>query len=205
MDSVFLANIIKDCGIKMDRDLSSYVVVLENWIDEESCKQTIREMQNANWQQHTFYNAMDGSYNTRSGSKELDVAYGRGLSTQPYIMQRIWDAYKEYVTHLNFTWFDSWQGYSEVRFNMYKETRLMAEHCDHIHTLFDGERKGIPTLTFLGMLNDDYEGGELIMWGDEKIPMAKGSAVVFPSCFLYPHRVEPVTSGTRYSCVSWAW
>jgi hypothetical protein len=205
MDSVFLANIIKDCGIKMDRDLSSYVVVLENWIDEESCKQTIREMQNANWQQHTFYNAMDGSYNTRSGSKELDIAYGRGLSTQPYIMQRIWDAYKEYVTHLNFTWFDSWQGYSEVRFNMYKETRLMAEHCDHIHSLFDGERKGIPTLTFLGMLNDDYEGGELIMWGDEKIPMAKGSAVVFPSCFLYPHRVEPVTSGTRYSCVSWAW
>ena len=205
MDSVFLANIIKDCGIKMDRDLSSYVVVLENWIDEESCKQTIREMQNANWQQHTFYNAMDGSYNTRSGSKELDIAYGRGLSTQPYIMQRIWDAYKEYVTHLNFTWVDSWQGYSEVRFNMYKETRLMAEHCDHIHTLFDGERKGIPTLTFLGMLNDDYEGGELIMWGDEKIPMAKGSAVVFPSCFLYPHRVEPVTSGTRYSCVSWAW
>jgi len=205
MDSVFLANIIKDCGIKMDRDLSSYVVVLENWIDEESCKQTIREMQNANWQQHTFYNAMDGSYNTRSGSKELDIAYGRGLSTQPYIMQRIWDAYKEYVTHLNFTWFDSWQGYSEVRFNMYKETRLMAEHCDHIHTLFDGERKGIPTLTFLGMLNDDYGGGELIMWGDEKIPMAKGSAVVFPSCFLYPHRVEPVTSGTRYSCVSWAW
>jgi hypothetical protein len=205
MDSVFLANIIKDCGIKMDRDLSSYVVVLENWIDEESCKQTIREMQNANWQQHTFYNAMDGSYNTRSGSKELDIAYGRGLSTQPYIMQRIWDAYKEYVTHLNFTWFNSWQGYSEVRFNMYKETRLMAEHCDHIHSLFDGERKGIPTLTFLGMLNDDYEGGELIMWGDEKIPMAKGSAVVFPSCFLYPHRVEPVTSGTRYSCVSWAW
>ena len=189
----------------MDRDLSSYVVVLENWIDEESCKQTIREMQNANWQQHTFYNAMDGSYNTRSGSKELDIAYGRGLSTQPYIMQRIWDAYKEYVTHLNFTWFNSWQGYSEVRFNMYKETRLMAEHCDHIHSLFDGERKGIPTLTFLGMLNDDYEGGELIMWGDEKIPMAKGSAVVFPSCFLYPHRVEPVTSGTRYSCVSWAW
>lgn len=205
MDSVFLANIIKDCGIKMNRDLSSYVVVLENWIDEESCKQTIREMQNANWQQHTFYNAMDGSYNTRSGSKELDIAYGRGLSTQPYIMQRIWDAYKEYMTHLNFTWFDSWQGYSDVRFNMYKETRLMAEHCDHIHTLFDGERKGIPTLTFLGMLNDDYEGGELIMWGDEKLPMAKGSAVVFPSCFLYPHRVEPVTSGTRYSCVSWAW
>jgi predicted 2-oxoglutarate/Fe(II)-dependent dioxygenase YbiX len=191
--------------IKMDRDLSSYVVVLENWLDENICKQTIKELESAQWQQHTFYNAQDGSYNTRSGSRELDISNGYNVSTKSYIMQRIWDAYKEYITLLNFSWFDSWQGYSEVRFNMYKETRLMAEHCDHIHSMFDGERKGIPTMTFLGMLNDDYEGGELIMWGDEKIPMAKGSAVVFPSCFLYPHRVEPVTSGTRYSCVSWAW
>ena len=43
------------------------------------------------------------------------------------------------------------------------------------------------------------------MWGDEVIPMGKGSALVFPSCFLYPHRVDPVISGIRYSCVSWSW
>jgi predicted 2-oxoglutarate/Fe(II)-dependent dioxygenase YbiX len=205
MVSVCLANIIKDCGIKMDRDLSSYVLVLENWLDKENCKQTIREMKNANWQQHAFYDVHTGTNNTRSGSKELDVAWGKNLSTQPYIMQRIWEAYKEYLTHLNFPWFDSWKGYSEVRFNMYKETRVMAEHCDHIHSMFDGERKGIPTMTFLAGLNDEYTGGELVMWGDEVIPMGEGTAVIFPSCFLYPHRVEPVTSGTRYSCVSWAW
>ena len=40
---------------------------------------------------------------------------------------------------------------------------------------------------------------------DEVVPMAKGSVVVFPSCFLYPHRVDPITSGIRYSCVSWSW
>ena len=87
----------------MDRDLSSYVLVLENWIDQEACKQTIREMQSADWQQHTFYNAQDGSYNTRSGSRELDIAYGRGLSTQPYVMQRIWDAYRAYCDNLKFS------------------------------------------------------------------------------------------------------
>jgi predicted 2-oxoglutarate/Fe(II)-dependent dioxygenase YbiX len=189
----------------MDRDISSYVMVFEEWISSDVCKQTCEEIENAPWQQHTFYNPTDGSYNTRSGSRELDIAYGRGVSTQSHIMQRIHDAYSEYLTRLQLPWFNSWSGFSEVRFNRYEESRLMAEHCDHIHSMFDGERKGIPTMTFLASLNDEYTGGEFVMWGDEVIPMAKGSALVFPSCFLYPHRVDPVVTGIRYSCVSWSW
>ena len=189
----------------MDRDISSYVMVFEEWISNDVCKQTCEEIENAPWQQHTFYNPTDGSYNTRSGSKELDIAYGRGVSTQSHIMQRIHDAYSEYLTRLQLPWFNSWSGFSEVRFNRYEESRLMAEHCDHIHSMFDGERKGIPTMTFLAALNDEYTGGEFVMWGDEVIPMGKGSALVFPSCFLYPHRVDPVINGIRYSCVSWSW
>ena len=38
----------------------------------------------------------------------------------------------------------------------------MAEHCDHIHSIFEGERKGIPVMTALGSLNDDYMGGEFL-------------------------------------------
>jgi hypothetical protein len=189
----------------MDRDISSYVMVFEECIPSDICKQTCDEIENAPWQQHTFYDSKDGSSIARSGSRELDISYNRGISTYPYIMQRIHEAFEEYLTRLRLPWFDGWAGFSEVRFNRYEENRLMAEHCDHIHSLFDGERKGIPTMTFLAALNDKYTGGELVMWGDEVVPMAKGSAVVFPSCFLYPHRVDPITSGIRYSCVSWSW
>ena len=191
--------------MKMDRDLSSYVVVLENWLDPEACKQTVKELEVAPWQQHTFYDSITGTYSTQSGSRELDISYANNVSTKGYISQRIWDALRAYHDHFKFTWFASWAGFSEVRFNMYKETRVMANHCDHIHSMFDGERKGIPTLTVLSMLNDQYTGGEFVMWGDEVIPVAEGSVIVFPSCYLYPHRVEPVLSGTRYSCVSWAY
>ena len=52
----------------------------------------------------------------------------------------------------------------------------MALHCDHIHSLFEGQKKGIPTMTFLAVLNDDYEGGEFIMWGDEEIKFKTGTA-----------------------------
>ena len=58
--------------------------------------------------------------------------------------------------------------------------------------MFDGERKGIPILSVLGVLNDDYEGGEFVLI-DEKMNLSKGDIIVFPSNFMYPHKVEPVT------------
>jgi len=45
----------------------------------------------------------------------------------------------------------------------------------------------------------------LIMFKDTQIKMNTGDVVIFPSNFLYPHKVNPVTKGVRYSCVSWAW
>ena len=81
----------------------------------------------------------------------------------------------------------------------------MKEHCDHIHTVFDGTRKGIPVLSIVGALNDNYEGGDFIMWETEKIKLPQGSIMIFPSNFMYPHKVTPVTSGTRYSYVSWTY
>jgi len=79
----------------------------------------------------------------------------------------------------------------------------MENHCDHIHTMFDGTRRGIPTLTVMAALNDDYQGGELVMFEDQPIELSTGDVIIFPSNFLYPHKIEPVTSGVRYSFVSW--
>lgn len=53
-------------------------------------------------------------------------------------------------------------------------------------------------------LNDDYEGGEWAFWNKEiKIRVKKGSVVMFPSNFMYPHEILPVTKGTRYSIITW--
>ena len=57
-------------------------------------------------------------------------------------------------------------------------------------------------------LNNDYEGGELIFTNQKseevkKISLQKGSIVFFPSNFLYPHGISPITKGNRYSIVAW--
>lgn len=53
-------------------------------------------------------------------------------------------------------------------------------------------------------LNDDYEGGEFAFFNRElTYKLKKGSCIMFPSNFMYPHEVMPVKSGTRYSIVTW--
>lgn len=53
-------------------------------------------------------------------------------------------------------------------------------------------------------LNDDYEGGEIVFPTlGKKFKVNKGSALIFPSNFLYPCETQQVTSGTSYSILKW--
>jgi predicted 2-oxoglutarate/Fe(II)-dependent dioxygenase YbiX len=81
----------------------------------------------------------------------------------------------------------------------------MHEHCDHIRDIFEGKNRGVPILSVLGVLNEDYTGGEFVMFQDERIELKTGDLMIFPSSFLYPHKVNPVIEGVRYSFVSWVW
>ena len=190
----------------MKMHLRDYIKI-SNMISPEICESSVEQLNNLpDWQQHVFYNSKKKTDGTLSGENELDVN-NSPISNHPVLMQKVWDALNEYIVkELNFPWYAGWSGYSSIRYNRYQNNKLMANHCDHIHSLFDGERKGIPILSILGILNDDYKGGEFIMFDeDEEIKLKKGDIMVFPSNFLYPHTVKPVTEGTRYSFVSWAW
>jgi predicted 2-oxoglutarate/Fe(II)-dependent dioxygenase YbiX len=53
-------------------------------------------------------------------------------------------------------------------------------------------------------LNDDYEGGEFAFFDRElKYNLKKGSVIMFPSNFMYPHEIMPIIKGTRYSIITW--
>jgi hypothetical protein len=189
----------------MNIDLQNYVKVYEGWLNAPSCDQLIQELSNEPWEKHFFLSSEDlRTPVTQSGDKEFDLCYSN-VATTPYVTQRTHDAYSKYVTELNFSWFQNWTNFSFMRYHRYAEGQTMAKHCDHIYSLFNGSERGVPILTCLSVLNDGYEGGELILFDDVVIDMPKGSFVVFPANFLYPHMVKPVTKGVRYSSVSWAW
>jgi len=64
------------------------------------------------------------------------------------------------------------------------------------------------TLSFVYFINDNFKGGELSfeLPSNEviKFEVKKNKLIMFPSNFLYPHRVVPVEEGVKYSVVAWA-
>ena len=182
-------------------DIMHFAKLYRGVVSDEICAKTVSEMDTLEFKEHTFYNAKTDKHKPRSGSQELSMSWGN-VSTKQTLNDIVDNTAYEYVKELNMPWFDKYQGYSHVRFNKYAENKMMALHADHIHSMFDGERKGVPILSVLGVLNDEYEGGEFYLV-DEKTDLSKGDIIIFPSCFMYPHEVTEVKKGTRYSFVSW--
>ena len=63
-------------------------------------------------------------------------------------------------------------------------------------------------LSIIMNLNNNYKGGDLIFTDQKekqikRLKLDQGSIVFFPSNFMYPHIIEPITKGTRYSVVAW--
>jgi predicted 2-oxoglutarate/Fe(II)-dependent dioxygenase YbiX len=90
------------------------------------------------------------------------------------------------------------------RLNRYDKNTSMSLHVDNIHDIFDGQEKGVPILSIIGLLNDNYEGGDFYLC-NRKVDLKQGDIFIFPSNFIYPHEVKKIVKGTRYSFITWGY
>jgi hypothetical protein len=198
----------------LKKNIEDYIFHKENFLDKEYCEKSISELKICEWTKHELYtqNSVLPLIHTDPKVGDLLQAGVIGTDSQEkaenineLIIGKVSSAIQEYIGNLNFIWFRGWEGYSSIKFIRYLPGQEMTVHCDFIHSMFDGVRKGIPILSIIGHLNDDYEGGETYFFEDKKIDTKQGDLLIFPSSFLYPHYVTPVTKGVRYSYVSWVW
>lgn len=186
----------------VSENLTSYVGIYRNIVPADLCQKSISSLNDADFFQHTFYHpALKKRY---TNSNELSVSHIENKYSSQ-LDNLVYEASVRYVTELGFSWFDSFDGHTKVRFNKYDQNTEMSIHCDRVQEMFDGNIKGVPTLSVLGLLNDNYEGGKFVMFNDTSFDLKQGDIIIFPSTFMYPHHVTPVTSGTRYSFISWVW
>ena len=189
-------------------NLKDYILHLHNWIPKNILDVSIKELSdNKTWERHTYYNTKTFIAKSINSDKELDICFENSLTYYKELMDLTWKALEKYILidKIGGKCFKSWNGFSQIRFNRYNKNQIMSKHCDHIINLFDGKKRGIPILSIVGVLNDDYDGGEFIMFNDYEIKFKAGDIIIFPSVFLYPHLVKPVKKGVRYSFVSWAY
>lgn len=187
----------------MSRNIQDYIFKIDDFLDQETCKHIVKKIKKLPWEKHSYYDSINNTY--ESYDNELSVIHGSQIPEANIINEKLSYALKIYLNKLNFDWYNSFTGYQPIRFNRYDKNTVMKLHCDHIHSLFDGTIKGVPVLTMLGCLNNNYKGGELIMFDQEVIELKAGNLLLFPSNFLFPHEVKPVLLGTRFSYVSWCW
>lgn len=186
--------------------LKDLIHIERGLIPTNLCDYIVDEIEKKEWRPHSWYNNVQGTFGSEE-TKELDVqnitAEHQQLLT-PFMIS----AGASYNAKYHFECERTMQimnKFSAIRFNRYSPGQIMRQHHDHIHSLWNTQDAGIPVLSFILNLNDDYEGADLYFWEDHKVPLGKGDVAMFPSLFLFPHGVTEATRGRRFSAVSWAW
>ena len=86
-------------------------------------------------------------------------------------------------------------------------TILKYEQTDHYIHHIDYHASTPRHLSFSYILNDDFEGGDLEfhLARNEvlRLPAKANSCVMFPSNFMFPHKVTEIKKGVRYVIVGW--
>ena len=195
---------------KPDTKLDECIFIAQKIIPADLCDDVIKDIEIREWEPHQWYNVSTNSSHSEE-TKELDVQH-----TTPEL-QRVLGNYvvesgKIYNQNYSYPFADQpkrtgqfMTQFNSIRFNRYEPGQIMRQHHDHIHSIFDGELKGVPVLSFILNFNDDYEGADLFFWDDTVVKLGKGDICMFPSNFLFPHGVTEATKGKRYSGVCWGW
>lgn len=192
----------------MELNLESYFQRTK-FFDRETCEMVITELNNADkWREYPYTSPKDNICVAENPEiPYYDCRLWPEHEVEQMIQNRVGEVIDGYIQNYlkDIPWFSYWTGNSKVHYIKYPTGTGMDTHCDHVRNQFDGTRRGIPILTLLVALNDDYEGGGITFWEDKTFYPNAGEAMIFPANFLYPHKVNEVTRGTRYSFVVWVW
>jgi len=198
----------------MKTNIKNYIKVCSTkFFSKQQCQLIIDSLDISKNVAHTFYNVKTDK--REDMGKDPQVSFLKKEKIKPIgdLIEVQWfKVITEYILNwLNkkeeIDWFTGWNGYTPPKFIKYNKGTLMPNHCDHIHEIFsdNGRPRGIPTLSMMTALNDNYSGGEIIMCREYKYKLKTGETIVFPSNFLYPHEIRKITKGIRYSMVSWVY
>ena len=181
--------------------LKKWIGYYEGCMSNESCDDVVSHMNNARRSdlEKSTYSNNKGTSDTSNERVRMDEVWFRNCEKYyDTIREAFLEAIRRYSKkHKDF----SCILHTDFRLNKYSEGGFMSRHLDNIHHSH-GQQYGYPQVSALLFLNDDYEGGEFIV-AKEVYKPNKGSAIIFPSNFMFPHEVTTIRKGVRWSVVTW--
>jgi len=186
----------------MQDKLEDYIKVLENAIPDALCARILAEYVNSQEWVETHVGQVNVINKKVRSATAISLSSNIIMDANPEVRhgldkelfqcaESVISRYKELYPLAEI---EEDSGYELLR---YREGQFYTQHTDSF--------KAIPRAVSCSFaLNDDYDGGEWGFW-DRKLTVRvpKGAAIMFPSNFMYPHEIMPVTKGVRYSVITW--
>lgn len=177
------------------KSLKSHIKVIKKAIDKELCNDIVEAITPANMWQPSTVGAAESDYTHSPNIRSCDImSLALFASLDQRFLEQLQVAASAYSDYFPYLEIQQDSGYDCLR---YREGQFYTEHIDG--------RPDLGRVVSCSInLNSGYEGGEISFFGNTYIPkVGQGDALLFPSNFMYPHQVLPVTKGTRYSIVTW--
>jgi predicted 2-oxoglutarate/Fe(II)-dependent dioxygenase YbiX len=189
-------------GVLDSQPLWPYVVVLENVLSASFCEQLIAEFAPSDeWQMARVGSQGEVNRDVRLVDV-VDLSERSTLNKNPRVRQAI----EQTLFAATFKTLRHYQGLFPfcriVEGQPFELLRYPTGAFYRTHT--DSFKKVPRTLSCSFALNDDFSGGEWSFFGGQHtLRLPKGSALMFPSNFMFPHEIQQVTDGTRFAVVTW--
>jgi predicted 2-oxoglutarate/Fe(II)-dependent dioxygenase YbiX len=182
------------------KELKDYIVVMNNIMPPPLADMVLSEYKESNdWVSATIRDGLNLDIrNCQTIGLSFSTIIDKNKETRQKIDHDLYlvasQAVKEYARRFLIESVEQDSGYDLLK---YEVGGFYTKHTDSF--------KNMPRAVSCSfILNDDYEGGEFAFFDRElTYKLKKGSCILFPSNFMYPHEIMPVTSGTRYSIVTW--
>jgi predicted 2-oxoglutarate/Fe(II)-dependent dioxygenase YbiX len=183
------------------QSLSKFILVVEDVIPNKLCDQVVKEYKKSKeWE----FAAIGGDIVNPKvrNTQAISISHPNVVQVNPKVRSHLdaqmftgaSSAIKSYNDKFPLVRIEEDSGYDLLR---YETGQFYVEHVDS----FKQQPRAV-SCSFA--LNDDFEGGEFAFFGRKfKYNLKKGSAIMFPSNFMYPHEIMPVTKGTRYAIITW--
>lgn len=183
------------------KTLKDFIKVFDNALSPEFCDHLINEYEDEEWT-HTLTGS--GHDPNARNCSVIPISHQEFISRNPEVRQEI-DQYLYEAVHAHLEKYASCFPDSDLEIQEDSGYELLKYNVGQFYVQHTDSFKTSPrALTVIISINDDYEGGEFCFFNRElSYKLKKGSILMFPSNFMYPHEIAKVTKGVRYSVITW--
>lgn len=187
-------------------ELSDHIIHIKSFIDPDDCKSIISSLDN---------NDLDKSAPYTEGllNDETDSFFDPDIDAVERVKQKVFTdglkIYADKVRSFNWSYYDVDKFHcSEMIVRRYHPKSEFEYHYDDIiEEIFPQwfmRRKNILTCNVYFNDETEYEGGDLHFAStNDTFRPSMGDIVLFPSNWMFYHKVKEITSGIRYSGTFW--